>query len=301
VEPRQPDAEGYEPGPEAVPLEEALAWARERTDAILIRVGDRRHLYSAGGRPLPDARPWPPPDLGPLVRRRDPFEAWKDRTDDDPAVAWNVHVVLSLTTQTTDEAVVGDDAPIEAFARSTGAQSWDREPLDGYLADMERAAPGGFWSTSHAPAWRVYYRVEAPTREAATASVLARIGDPPGGLEIAATALPAWDVRATFVEAERAAFAAFAATHKPTPGPDPLLSALDALAETEVAPQVDQLMTFVERHGVELGDNHFATTRTQWLPVLEEVDERSLLLEVDEYGRVDSAAVVRVDFWRQLG
>jgi hypothetical protein len=160
-------------------FDEALAWAATQTDAIVVRVADRRHAYSAGARLLPGLRRWPPADLAPLVRRRPP-----DRDDDHE---------------------------------------------------------------------------------------------------------------------QHALFAAFAAAHQPEPGDDPLLSALDALLLTEAVPDPRQLRAFVERHGVELGDNHFSTARTQWLPVLDEGDDRSLLLEVDESGLVESARIVRVDEHRAVG
>jgi hypothetical protein len=176
----------YPPPPDEEPPEifegtfdEALAWAAAQTDAIVVRIADRRHAYSAGPQLLPGLRPWPPADLAPLTRRRPP------QHDDDP---------------------------------------------------------------------------EQP-----------------------------------------ALFAAFAAAHQPAPGADPLLSALDALLLTEAVPDADQLRAFIERHGIELGDNHFSTARTQWLPVLDEGDDRSLLLEVDESGLVESARIVRVDEHRAVG
>jgi hypothetical protein len=300
VESQPSTQEGYEPGLSEVSLDEALAWARERTDAIVLRLGDRRHQYSAGRWRIPGLRPWPPADLRPLVRRRDPGDLWKDRSADEAAIPWRITVLLTLPHETADTSRVSDDAPVEAFAARTGATSWDRDPLDGYLADVHRDPTSHMWSTNHAPAWRVYYHLEASTRDAATDLVLARIGDPPDGLKIAAAALPALDLDELDAAEQRAAFDKFAAKHQPRPGTDPLLSALDALLLTEAVPDVDQLTAFITRHGVELGDNHFATNRTQWLPLLDDADDRALLLEVDENGLVDSAAITRIDTWRQV-
>jgi hypothetical protein len=66
---------------EDLPLEEALAWARERADRVFIRHGDQPDSYYSAGRDRRLGVPrWPPRDLPELVRCRHPDERWLDRT-----------------------------------------------------------------------------------------------------------------------------------------------------------------------------------------------------------------------------
>lgn len=53
------DGEDHREGPEGVPVDEALAWAREQASAVSVRTGEDDE-YSAGAEDLPDVpRRWP--------------------------------------------------------------------------------------------------------------------------------------------------------------------------------------------------------------------------------------------------
>ena len=81
-------------GPDAVPIEDALAWARERAERIVVRV-DRHgeQEFSAGREPVGSLPPWPPADYVP-VRRRAAGSEYMDRTTDDEPIAWAVLIVV---------------------------------------------------------------------------------------------------------------------------------------------------------------------------------------------------------------
>jgi hypothetical protein len=68
----------------------AIAWGRQRAEAVLIRNGGSDY-YSAGERnPDPERYPpWPPPELDLKPRRPRGFEAL-DKTEADPPVLWDV-------------------------------------------------------------------------------------------------------------------------------------------------------------------------------------------------------------------
>jgi hypothetical protein len=137
----------------------------------LIRIGHSPHV------PLAEA------DLTPPVRRRVPAEEWKDRTDDDPPIAWDVAVMLSPPDPMAERADL--EATVAAAAARADARGWDSEPLDGWLADtraaMRRAGGGeGGWFTYHSPSFRVHVRIDAPTNRQALAAARERCPAPEG-------------------------------------------------------------------------------------------------------------------------
>lgn len=160
-------------------FDEALEWARARADRVCVELGDYRR-FSAGAKPLPDYPPWPPDDLPRPVRRRRPGEEWKDRTDADPPIGWAVTAWL----ESADGTIREDDALIRTLAERAEAISWDRDELDGSLADMERAVEGARggaevgWFSYHMPAYRLRFDVSASTAPQAQALVSGRL-DPP--------------------------------------------------------------------------------------------------------------------------
>jgi hypothetical protein len=75
---------------EDLPVDEAIAWGRERATVVLIRTGDSD--YFSAGIENPDQLPEWPSSASALGRRRvRGFEAM-DNTDDDPPVLWDVRV-----------------------------------------------------------------------------------------------------------------------------------------------------------------------------------------------------------------
>ncbi len=148
-----------------VGVEEALAWARLRADEILIRLADGNHYFAAGRKNSANDPDWPPNDLGPLVRRRPPGEAWRDLRDDAPGSRWNV--VLHAHPPTVERRPECD-ALIRRLASTLGAD-WSATSLDAAIADIRGHAS---WTTSHATAYVLEMQVIAPN--AGTAERLTR-------------------------------------------------------------------------------------------------------------------------------
>ena len=184
---------------EDLALEEALAWARERADEIVLRVG-YEDVYAIGFEPGDDvdARPWPEGGIEAPVRRRTPDEAWKDRTDADPDARWEA--TIALTPPPPPEGFMeerrepGWDAVVEAVAGELGA-AWSAENIDGWMAEMRAAArrarrsPTGEagWATSFTRAYAVTFGVLAPTAARAREAAAARLPELP----------PGWSARAS--------------------------------------------------------------------------------------------------------
>ncbi|MFN2617067.1 MAG: hypothetical protein ABR581_08080 [Thermoleophilaceae bacterium] len=90
-------SEGIDQGPARVPVEEAIAWARDRAARVIVRVKDswENSFYSAGELPvLDEERPmksWPEQGLD-LEPRRSPGWEHVDRTAADDPIEWDVIV-----------------------------------------------------------------------------------------------------------------------------------------------------------------------------------------------------------------
>jgi hypothetical protein len=109
-------------------LTDAVAWAREHGDEIVLRIGDR----AAG----------PPPDpLPQLVRRRLASEEWKDRTDADPPITWTVAMLVSPRLRV--EEVIARRAELDAAAAAVGADAVSGEQIDTFIADVQAARAAG--------------------------------------------------------------------------------------------------------------------------------------------------------------
>lgn len=177
--------------------DEAIAWGRERSDVVLIRLG-ASDCFSAGDvNPEPSYEPWPPPNLPRLVRRRSAHEAWKDRSDFDPPIDWRVVVELTPPgfgvgerfSLDIDHLRAGWEATVVQIAERSGAESWGGESLNGFIADVRRQEleAGGEeygWTTSHSPAYELQLVVSASTAAAAQSEAVGRMGDVSGwGIE----------------------------------------------------------------------------------------------------------------------
>jgi len=158
---------------EGLTAEEAIGWGRARAGLVLIRFGRRVELWSAGATPHWSYPRWPPPDLPPLVPRAVPPEDWRRVGGGGSELMWAVTIRLSpmdvfVDGNVNDERETWDVAV--ASAAASRCMGWDRELLDGFLADATRAlpivAPGGFF-TLWSPAYRIY--ALAPARDATDA------------------------------------------------------------------------------------------------------------------------------------
>jgi hypothetical protein len=107
---------------EGLTLEEASAWARERAERVILRLGDGDYVSA-------DAWVGPPP-----VRRWPAGQEWKARTDADPPIDW---VVTATVTAPHGISRVDADALVAPLAAT--AADWDAELFDEWDADHERA------------------------------------------------------------------------------------------------------------------------------------------------------------------
>jgi hypothetical protein len=179
------DTGGSRPGEEfhALPIDEAIAWGRERADKVYVTLGWEGR-YWAGAGPSDEYPAWPPEDLPRPVRRRPRGEEWKDRTDADEPIRWAVSAWLRLA----GGSMPGRDrdGEVAAIAERCGAEGWDADELDGALADVERArraARGSesySWFSYHRGAYRLQFAENAPTRERAIEQARRRCGTPDG-------------------------------------------------------------------------------------------------------------------------
>jgi hypothetical protein len=129
-----------EPGPQSVPVEEALAWGRGKADVVLIRAGESGY-HSAGvaqpaGRELPE---WE--DGREFARRRAASAAYLDRTDQDEPILWQIGLQLTVPVaelgrfpEEFNSAVAADGRVIDPLPYD------DPTPDDGALTDRSELA-----------------------------------------------------------------------------------------------------------------------------------------------------------------
>jgi hypothetical protein len=172
---------------DGVSLDDALAWARARSPRVMIRYGYSGY-FSAGEESVPDAPPWPPPDLPEFVRRRTPDEGWKDRTDADPSIAWRVVASLRPPGSAAAGRRPEDVRLVTDLAVTTGADDWDGHLID-HFARAAAAATGQTVYTE-IPAYRLHYSVRASTPARAADDVRRQLGAP-AGWELSISAEPA--------------------------------------------------------------------------------------------------------------
>jgi hypothetical protein len=97
---------------EGLTFDAALAWAAERSEDVVLRVGDDE-VPADGDQP---------------ERRRFAAERWKDRTALDPPIAWRVDVTIAPRIVTWDAERRRDELEREVATVATvsGASRWDR-------------------------------------------------------------------------------------------------------------------------------------------------------------------------------
>jgi hypothetical protein len=167
---------------EGLTLEDALAWGRARADEVYIRLGDSGY-YSAGTVVAPDAPPWPPEDVPPLVRRRPASEAWKDRTEYDPPIDWDIELTLMPLQMSSDAAQ--DEALARATAEAMGAE-FDPSGMRELLAQL---ADGP--ATFYAPAGYVLRTTLSASTAGLAAAEAQRLCRVPEGWTLGVSASPA--------------------------------------------------------------------------------------------------------------
>lgn len=146
--------------------EAVIAWGRARAPRVTIRLGDSDY-FSAGEEAIPGDPPWPPAGLPPLIRRRPRDEAWKDRSPDAEAIAWDVPLYCSPDPWRTHSSSEGDEVARRA-ALLAGAEPPRRRR--------------GLWRRrpAYGPVERFVVRVTAPNRDLAVEAAIARCDVPPG-------------------------------------------------------------------------------------------------------------------------
>ena len=182
---------------EDLSLEEAVAWARERADRIVVRVG-YGPAYAIGFE-SESRLPWPRNGLAEPVRRRTPDEAWKDRTDADPDATWRATLGLRpppTRGQADDRRRPEWDDVVASLASALGA-AWSASNLDGWFAEArsakrraQRSTTGDVgWVTMHSRRYEIQLTVRAPTEARARDASQARVPPLPDGWSVAAFVL----------------------------------------------------------------------------------------------------------------
>jgi hypothetical protein len=159
---------------EDLSLDEALAWARARSERIVVRIGYGPSY--AIGLESESWLPWPSEGIPQPGRRRTPDEEWKDRTDADPDATW--HATIGLGPPPGDRRLPEWDAVVAAVAAELGA-TWSAANLDGWFADVPSGE--GAWVTGHSRQYEIVITADAPTAPRARDAALARVPPLPDG------------------------------------------------------------------------------------------------------------------------
>jgi hypothetical protein len=187
LQPVDPDATEPSDHFHGLSLDDALAWSRARAARVLLRVGDLPE-HEAGEEAPSRAPRWPPETVPPLGRRRIASQTWKDRTEDDPDVEWQVELGLvppegwSLT----DTQLPGRAEEARALADRAGAHAVSDDAIEGFLTDIRAArdcagGTGPFtWSTIHSPQFLLRFHETAPTVRQAVDAARGRLTLPDG-------------------------------------------------------------------------------------------------------------------------
>jgi hypothetical protein len=177
---------------EGLSVEDAIAWGRERAGIVLVAFGRREgHLWSAGATPHWSYEPWPPPDLPPLLPRPVPEPGWQSRASTAEPIAWSITSWLepedfdarARSPDGLDEALEAWDQAVAAAA-APGRLHWDRRPMDGFLADLQRTSRAGgdvsTVTTRSSPTYRITLVETSATASGADAQARARLRLPTG-------------------------------------------------------------------------------------------------------------------------
>jgi hypothetical protein len=168
----EPEHRDYIEGPVGVPLDEALAWARETASCVVVEYAappGSPGLFSAGERECKRVRglpPGPPDDLD-LRPRRHPEWLHLDRSPEDEPIEWDVKVTVGQ--------VWGP--PVPELAERMAARLMDLDGLDwiglagGGVELPDPLPPGGiYFARSAKPAAMFRFTVRAATVAAAQAA-----------------------------------------------------------------------------------------------------------------------------------
>jgi hypothetical protein len=169
----------WEPDCRGLSADEAIAWARERADVVLVLVGDGQ-CYAAGAVNPGYAPQWPPRNVD-LLGRRPHGEL---RSADDPPIDYEISIyvvpprwdrILHL-----EEKLDGWRATAADIARRADADDWSAEPIERFAADVEQGRrAGGSFTTSSPPAFELRFCEHAATASAGIEQARARVELPP--------------------------------------------------------------------------------------------------------------------------
>jgi hypothetical protein len=114
------NGEGFERGPEDVPVGEAIAWGRKRSDVVLVQVGGGEDgTFSAGRRAVldEDTELWPHGGLNIVAR---PEGSALDGSEQE--VMWVAHVKMELPSRTRERVIayLRQDATVVALNAAQG-------------------------------------------------------------------------------------------------------------------------------------------------------------------------------------
>ncbi|MDA0172150.1 hypothetical protein OJ998_23810 [Solirubrobacter taibaiensis] len=166
---------------------DALAWARARTDRILIcAAGDPEYQW-AGTEPIDDLQRWP--DDRTLERRRPVGEEWRDRQPSEAPMDWAVELELNPV-WLDQERDAPDLDDIAELARAAGAHEWGPGHITlpaATSAHVIRPVYGRKGVFVHA--FRVAFTITTPTVAEAMQDAIERL-DAPRRWGVRAMALP---------------------------------------------------------------------------------------------------------------
>lgn len=153
-------------------IEDAIAWARRRSRVVLVGLHGEAELRSAGEQP-------PPSD--PHMAQWPPLPGELPQADRIPW-AWEITAELAPPANLLDDVHTraACDAQVAEIAEAAGAAAWDAEQLNAEVSRRRRARSSNAGWCGSAVAYRLEFAVLAITREAAEASVAARLTVPPG-------------------------------------------------------------------------------------------------------------------------
>ena len=161
---------------DGVPLDDALAWGRERSAIVLVRLADSGYFW-AGDEPVEGCPRWP--EGRRVERRRPPGEEWRDRAPGDEPIRWWVEVDLKPPSVTPRPDWAED---VARLAGRAGALRWGRGSADvgDGAAVLHHDGPAGAAHGCEPVGFVVEVEELAATAPAAMRSAIARCAVPDG-------------------------------------------------------------------------------------------------------------------------